>query len=97
MIMSVKWINRTWNDAQVSGRPLILLLALATRANAEGQVQITAHDLRHQTRLNEMQFRGALEQLEVTKHLEIKGPDVHEGRLHIILLPGKSWALTRAF
>jgi hypothetical protein len=40
-------------------------------------------------RLNELQFSGALEQLVVTKHIEVKGPDASEGRLYVTLFPSQ--------
>jgi hypothetical protein len=91
--MSVKWVTRVWNEAQVGGRPLILLLALGHQANTAGEVYVTAKDLRTRCRLNEAQFEGCVEQLQVTRHIQVKGPDAEQGRLHITLFPEKQWAL----
>jgi hypothetical protein len=85
--MSIQWVVKTWNNARVAGRPLIVLLALASRANVQGAVQITASDLQHQCRMTYQQCTWALEQLVLTKHIEIIGPDTDAGRLAIYLLP----------
>jgi CTP-dependent riboflavin kinase len=80
--MNVRVVNKVWKESQVSGRPLIVLLALASRANERGEVDITANDLQHQCRLNAQQFSGCLEQLESTRQIQVKGPNAAQERLH---------------
>jgi hypothetical protein len=91
--MSMKMIRRVWKDAQVSGRPLTLLLALASRANDKGEVAVSLKELRQQARLNEEQARGGIEQLVTTKHMMVTWPADGQSALQIHLFPGKGWAV----
>src|SRR5687767_12823623 len=93
--MSVQVVKRVWDTSQVSGRPLIVLLALAHLADSKGEVGTTAHDLQHRCRLNVQQLEGCLEQLIATRHIAVKGPDAEHGRLFIRLFPEKGWARRR--
>jgi hypothetical protein len=70
--MSMKAIRHVWKDSQVSGRPLVVLLALATRADQAGQLRMSLKDLRLQTRLNETQVSGAVETLVTTRRIGVK-------------------------
>jgi hypothetical protein len=95
--MSMKAIRQAWKDTQLSGRPLLVLLALATKADAQGQLHTSLKDLRLQTRLNEVQVSGAIETLVTTKRIEVKwlSKIINEGDLDVQLYPHKSWQRTQ--
>jgi len=93
--MSLTYIRRVWNNAQISGRPLTVLLALATRADRKGEVQVRLTDLQQQCRLNRDQCEGALEQLLTTTHIAMSRPN-EQGRVTITLIPARGWTLRRA-
>jgi hypothetical protein len=75
MEMSVTYSRKVWREAPVSGRPLVVLLALADGADRKGEVSCTRHDLQHKTRLNALQLAGALEQLSTQKLLAMATGD----------------------
>jgi len=91
--MSMTMIRAAWKDTQLSGRPLVVLLALATKANTNNILTISLKDLRLQTRLNEVQVSGAIETLVTTRRIAVKwlSKVLNEGSLEVQLYPEKSW------
>jgi hypothetical protein len=91
--MSVTYTRRVWREAPVSGRPLMVLLALADGADGNGEVSCTRLDLQRKTRLNALQIVGALEQLRTMKLLAMETWDP-AGLITFQLFPEPGWAVT---
>jgi hypothetical protein len=73
----------------------LVLLVLATKANDKGEVLISLKEIRQQTRMNDAQVRGGLEQLITTKHVAVKWPTDGLDVLGVQLSPGKGWQVQR--
>lgn len=62
--MSVEWMGQVWKHAELEGSSLLLLLAIADHANAEGYCWPSVPTLAKQARLSERQAQRVLVQLE---------------------------------
>jgi hypothetical protein len=95
--MSLKMIRHVWKDSQLSSRPLLVMLALATKAETSGKLAISLKAVRQQTRLNEAQVSGALETLVTTKRIAVKwlSKVLNDGDLEVELYPPKGWQVQR--
>ena len=74
-----------------------MLLALATKADQQGQLKVSLKDVRLQTRLNDGQVSGAIETLVTTKRIGVKwlSKILNDGDLEVQLYPQKGWQVQR--
>jgi hypothetical protein len=87
--MSLKVMTDVWEHSELAGSSLLVMLALADRANDHGYSWPGMADLIQKSRLSKRQVQRILQQLEADGYIEKTEPGVGRGHLTVYRLHAK--------